>query len=92
MDMALDGCGTSRISRNFLLSLYNGGAYPFNMNELRNLDRDFYEDFMTIMKTDCRPCPPREIHTWWKNGNDLFETLKKRHAKCDRSPKVKKSR
>ncbi len=78
--MALDDCGGSRVCRDFLLSLYNGNAYPFNMNGLRNLDGGLYAACITIMNIDCRPNPPFEIHNWFTNGNEIFDKLKASHA------------
>ena len=86
MKMALDGCGASRVCRDFLLSLYNGYAFPFNMNDLRNLGHSLYADIITIMEMDCRPNFPKEIHRWLKNGEHYFDILKERRAECDRAP------
>lgn len=86
MEMALDGCGASRVCRDFLLFLYNGYGFPFNMNDLRNLGHDLYADIIIIMEMDCRPTFPREIHRWWENGESHFDILKKRRAECDRAP------
>jgi hypothetical protein len=74
--MALDDCGGSRVCRDFLLSLYNGHAYPFDMNGLRSLDGGLYAACITIMNVDCRPQPPVEIHEWFANGNKIFDKLK----------------
>ncbi len=74
--MALDDCGGSRVCRDFLLSLYNGHAYPFDMNGLRNLDSGLYVACITIMNVDCRPNPALEIHEWFDNGNEIFDKLK----------------
>lgn len=78
--MALDDCGGSRVCRDFLLSLYNGRAYPFDMNGLRNLDGGLYAACITIMNIDCRPNPPMEIHCWFTNGDEVFDRLKASRA------------
>lgn len=77
---ALDDCGGGRVCRDFLLSLYNGHAYPFNMNGLCNLDSCLYAACITIMNINCRPNPPFEIHEWFVNGNEVFDRLKASRA------------
>ena len=84
LKMALDDCGGSRVCRDFLLSLYNGHAYPFNMNGLRNLDGGLYAACITIMNIDCRPNPPFEIHYWFINGDEIFASLKASRAESDK--------
>ena len=82
--MALDDCGGGRVCRDFLLSLYNGRDYPFNMNDLRNLDGGLYAACITIMNIDCRPNPPFEIHEWFDNGSEVFDRLKASRALADK--------
>ncbi|MGO2506304.1 MAG: DUF7673 family protein [Psychrobacter alimentarius] len=84
LQMALDDCGGSRVCRDFLLSLYNGRAYPFDMNGLRNLDSGLYAACITIMNIDCRPNPPFEIHNWFTNGDEVFARLKASRAQDKR--------
>ena len=84
MKMALDDCGGSRVCRDFLLSLYNGHAYPFNMKGMCNLDGGLYAACITIMNINCRPNPPFEIHNWFTNGNEVFDKLKASRAASDK--------
>lgn len=79
--MALDDCGGSRVCRDFLLSMYNGHAYPFDMNGMCNLDGGLYAACITIMNINCRPNPPYEIHNWFTNGDEIFDRLKASRAK-----------
>lgn len=81
---ALGDSGGSRVCRDFLLSLYNGHAYPFKMNGLRNLDSGLYIACITIMNVDCRPNPVLEIHEWFDNGNEIFDRLKASRALADK--------
>lgn len=74
--MAQKDTGGGRVCRDFLLSLYNGNAYPFNMNKLRNLDSGLFNACIAIMQIDCRPFPPKEIHEYWANGDQIFQQLK----------------
>lgn len=85
LKMALDDCGGGRVCRDFLLSLYNGHAYPFNLNGLRNLDGGLYAACITIMNVDCRPNPVMEIHEWFTNGNEVFNKLKASRAIADKA-------
>lgn len=84
MEMALEDCSGGVVCRDFLLSLYNGKAYPFDLSSLRKLDARLYDACLDIMSVDCRPSRSQEIHRWWSNGDELFEALQCNRDKQDR--------
>jgi len=45
----------------FLLGLYNGTRFPFNLTELRRLDTDTLGDVMLVLQMDATFCT-REVH------------------------------
>jgi hypothetical protein len=63
----------------FLLGLYNGRRFPFDLTDLRCLDRAIFDDCMTVLRMDYAPV--REVHTYFDNGGDeghkIFEGLAK---------------
>lgn len=68
--------GASRVIGRFLLGLYNGKAYPFDLVSLRNLDDELFEDCMTVLRMDQRP--QREVHEYFKNGGEIWNDFKVR--------------
>lgn len=60
----------------FLLGLYNGHAYPFNLSRLRGLDLDLYRDCLAVLQMDYQPAC--EIHEYIDGGEALFADLRDR--------------
>lgn len=62
----------------FLGSLYNGNRVKVSVNRIGSLDGDNFEHLMNVM----RLCfmTHREPHSFFKNGNDIFEAIIKRHG------------
>lgn len=58
--------------RRFLLCLYNGHRFPFDLNRLRGLDKNIFDDCMAVMRLDAR-ATVKEVHRYFKNGSQLFE-------------------
>lgn len=52
IDVAQKESGQPEIIRLFLLSLYNGNAFPLVPYRLRNLDRSLLEDALQVMRLD----------------------------------------
>lgn len=46
--------GQSETVRLFLLGLYNGYAFPFNLVTLRGLDKSLFDDCMSVLTLDAR--------------------------------------
>lgn len=70
--------GQSRIVGCFLLSLYNGDAFPFPLTDLRGLDTTLFKDCMALLYMDQRP--EMEVHEYIENGDAIWSQLKKNWA------------
>ena len=73
--VALRDSGQSGIVGRFLLSLYNGSAYPFPLTDLRGLDTSLWNDCMAVLRMDRRP--EQEVHEYIEGGDAIWEQLKK---------------
>lgn len=47
--------GQARIVGLFLLALYNGPAFPFDLTQLRGLDAELFRDCMAVLHLDYHP-------------------------------------
>jgi len=63
--------GQSETVRLFLLGLYNGYAFPFNLVRFRSLDKSLFDDCLLVLTLDAR-VTAQEIHLYFDNGGDLF--------------------
>jgi hypothetical protein len=75
LPVAQGNTGQSRIIGDFLLSLYNGSAFPFPLTDLRALDTALFNDCIALLNMDRRP--EKEVHEYVENGNDIWSELKK---------------
>lgn len=64
--------GQASTVRQFLLGLYNGYRFPFNLIKLRGLDKNLFDDCMLVLKLDAR-VTAKEIHLYIDNGGKRFE-------------------
>ena len=67
--------GQSGVIARYLLSLYNGTAYPFPLTDLRKLDTALYQDCIALLHMDNRP--EQEVHTYVANGEVIWDGFKK---------------
>lgn len=70
--VAQGGSGQCHHVRRFLLGLYNCKKWPFELNRLRNLDRNIAEDCFTVLRLDVAAY--QEIHQYIKNGDQLWRS------------------
>ena len=63
--------GQSRIVARFLLGLYNGRGFPFDLTEFRSLDYALFDDCMAVVRMDANP--RQEVHTYFKDGDRMFQ-------------------
>lgn len=61
--------GTVRL---FLLGLWNGYRFPFNLITLRGLDKSLFDDCMAVLTLDAR-ATAKEVHLYLDDGGELFE-------------------
>lgn len=71
--IANGGSGQCRYVAQFLLGLYNGVRFPFNMINFRALDTDIFEDCLNVLKMDNRP--DEEVHSLLGLPSSRFEQL-----------------
>lgn len=64
--------GQAATVRQFLLGLYNGYRFPFNLVKLRSLDNDLFNDCMSVLTLDAR-VTAKEVHLYIDNGSKRFE-------------------
>jgi len=66
--------GQCRFIARFLLGLYNGTRFPFDLTDLRAIDTALYEDCIRVLNMDAR-LTKREIHTYFVEGGKKWEAL-----------------
>lgn len=64
--------GQADTVRSFLLGLYNGYRFPFNLIRLRGLDKALFDDCMAVLTLDAR-ATAKEVHQYLDNGGERFE-------------------
>lgn len=74
VEVARCDTGQSQVCGRFLLGLYNGYAFPFNLIDLRRLDESLWNDCISVLKLDQRP--KKEIHLLINDGHAIWEELK----------------
>ena len=75
-DVANRDHGQCRHIAHFLLGLYNGERFPFDLTDLRALDNSLFEDCMSVLRMDAR-VTQQEVHQYFENGGKRFEQLAK---------------
>lgn len=63
--------GQSVVVRRFLLGLYNGTDFPFDLTELRRLDQAVFNDCLAVLRMDWQPSV--EIHQYIPEHAELFK-------------------
>jgi len=79
---AIGHSGQCRVVARFLLGLYNGMRFPFDLSELRGLDTNLFEDCMALLRMDAR-LTRKEVHLYFDDGSAKFEALVQRWAVLD---------
>jgi hypothetical protein len=67
--------GQSRKVALFLLGLYNGPRFPFDLTDFRGLDFDIFADCIAVLKMD--QILEKEVHRYFANGSAIWEKLAK---------------
>lgn len=68
--------GQCRYIANFLLGLYNGRRFPFDLTDLRAIDDDLFEDCMAVLRMDAR-VTRQEVHLYLDGKGNALEQLAK---------------
>jgi hypothetical protein len=74
-DIANGHSGQCRVVAGFLLGLYNGEEYPFDLTAFRSLDQEIFLDCLTVLALDYHP--EQEIHVRLGVPGDRFVQLAK---------------
>ena len=72
-DIANGHSGQCRVVAGFLLGLYNGEEYPFDLTAFRSLDQEIFMDCLTVLALDYHP--EMEVHAWLGVSGDRFVQL-----------------
>lgn len=75
LPVARGDTGQSGVIARFLLNLYNGNRFPFDMTDLRRLDYELFDDCLAVLKMDYQP--KQEIHKYFTNGSAIWEQMAK---------------
>ncbi|MNG00644.1 hypothetical protein D3C84_835870 [compost metagenome] len=59
----------------FLLGLYNGSDFKFDMTELRCLDTALLADCLSVLLMDSNP--EQEVHQYVENGQEIWQGLRR---------------
>lgn len=70
--------GQSRIVGRFLLGLWNGSDYGFDLTALRGLDAELHDDCLAVLRLD--HAPAREVHQYLEDGDRLWQGLRERYT------------
>lgn len=78
VDIAHRDHGQATKIRGFLLGLFNGYDFPYDLTNLRALDQKHFEDCMSVLRLDVRFM--REIHNFISDGGKVFQKLSQMHC------------
>lgn len=70
--------GQSGVVGRFLLGLYNGQSYPFDLTELRRLDVGLFDDCLAVLRLD--NTPEQEVHEYLPRGESIWAEFRERWA------------
>jgi hypothetical protein len=73
LPIAQGNTGQCRYVAAFLLGLYNGTRFPFDLTNLRAVDSEIFDDCMAVLQMDSQPA--KEVHTYFNDGGKIFEQL-----------------
>ena len=82
-EVAQRDSGQPRHIAAFLLGLYNGTRFPFDLTDLRCIDRELFDDCMLVLRMD--RSPEQEVHCYFEGGGRLFEALARDKGIRDRT-------
>lgn len=71
--IALRNSGQSRVLGRFLLGLYNGEEFPFDLTDLRGLDLALFKDCLSALMMDYSP--DKEVHERIQGGSAIWQLL-----------------
>lgn len=75
--VAQRGTGQSSVVARFLLGLYNGNRFPFDLTDFRSLDSELFLDCLVVLGMD--NLPVCEVHQYFENGGQIWEAMARRY-------------
>lgn len=75
--VAQSDSGQCRFIARFLLGLYNGTRFPFDLTDFRAIDEQLFNDCMLVLRMDAR-ITQKEVHCYFDRGGEMFEELVQR--------------
>lgn len=75
LKVAHSGTGQSAVAARFLLGLYNGRDFKFDLTDLRYLDTSLVEDCLALLRMDSTP--EMEVHQYIENGQEIWQGLRR---------------
>lgn len=73
VNVALGDTGQSGVVGRFLLGLYNGPEFKFDLTDFRRLDQALHDDCMAVLRMDYTPV--QEVHLYFKDGDRIWRGL-----------------
>lgn len=73
MPIAQGDTAQSGVVARFLLGLYDGERFPFDLTDFRTLDGPSFDDCLAVLRMDWQPAA--EVHTYFTDGRRLFDEL-----------------
>ncbi|WP_025918312.1 hypothetical protein [Herminiimonas sp. CN] len=73
LKIALGHSGQCRHVAGFLLGLYNGNRFKFDLTDFRCLDTAIFKDCLLVLRMDHSPA--QEVHMYFDNGGEIWEQL-----------------
>lgn len=83
MPIAQGHSGQCRFVARFLLGLYNGTRFPFDLTDMRCVDGEILDDFLDVLRMDFNLV--QEVHMYFQDGNAIFEELARDYGVVDRT-------
>lgn len=75
LEIARGDSNQCRYVAHFLLGMYNGERFKFDLTDFRCLDSAIFEDCVLVLKMDRRPA--QEVHAYFHNGGAIWEQMAK---------------
>jgi hypothetical protein len=75
LNIAQGHSGQCKYVAGFLLGLYNGTRFKFDLTDFRCLDTAIFLDCLEVLKMDHTPV--REVHLYFKDGGKIWGQLAK---------------
>ena len=73
LTIARGDSGQCRYVAGFLLSLYNGHRFKFDLTDFRALDPAIFHDCLAVLEMD--QAPEQEVHRYIEGGQAIWEQL-----------------